>query len=128
MSFDWTQYYQLSRELLGKPNSSASEEAKQRSAISRAYYAVFNLAADYIVAVEGDDALPRTKDVHYAVSDYFRRESDKVSRDIADHLYNLRSARNQSDYKTSISSLRQLADSSLMRANSAIQLLSKLKR
>jgi len=128
MSFDWTQYYQLSRELLGKPNSTATEEAKQRSAISRAYYAVFNLAAVYIRMVEGDDAIVDNKDAHYAVSSYFERQNNNVSTQIASNLIILRRLRNQADYRDTIRTPKQTADESLARASTTIQLLSKLKR
>jgi len=48
MSFDWNEYYQLSRELAGLATGIATEEAKMRSAISRAYYAAFCKARDYL--------------------------------------------------------------------------------
>jgi uncharacterized protein (UPF0332 family) len=44
MSIDWSGYLDLAKEL--NDNSIANREAKQRSAVSRAYYAVFNLAKD----------------------------------------------------------------------------------
>jgi hypothetical protein len=42
MSFDWLGYLDLAKEL--NDSLTFNTEAKQRSAVSRAYYAVFNLA------------------------------------------------------------------------------------
>ncbi len=42
-SFDWGDYHELAKELCNDKNGRILD-AKQRSAVSRAYYAVFNLA------------------------------------------------------------------------------------
>ena len=44
MSFDWSQYLNLAKELTDQPTTPANQEAKLRDAISRAYYAAFILA------------------------------------------------------------------------------------
>jgi len=41
MSFDWSEYLDIARELAGQATASSSAEAKKRCAISRAYYAAF---------------------------------------------------------------------------------------
>ena len=47
MSFTWTEYLALAEELSGgEPAATPSEEARQRSAISRAYYAAFHVCLD----------------------------------------------------------------------------------
>lgn len=43
MSFDWKTYFDLALELVQEPSHfSSSEEARLRSAISRAYYSIFD--------------------------------------------------------------------------------------
>lgn len=42
---DWNDYLKIAKEVYSKRDSLASEEACCRSAISRAYYAVYNIAA-----------------------------------------------------------------------------------
>jgi hypothetical protein len=39
MSFDWSEYFSLAQELVGQPATPAGQEARLRSALSRAYYA-----------------------------------------------------------------------------------------
>jgi len=128
MSFDWTQYYQVARLLLGRAGSDATDEAKQRSAISRAYYAVFNLALEYINVIEGEDAIPRNRDVHYAVGEYFQNRRDRSSQEIGTHLSRLRQERNRADYRSDMRDLEKIANDCLSRANLVMQLLGKLKR
>ena len=41
MSFDWSEYLKLAQELAGQTGNPASQEARLRAAVSRAYYAVF---------------------------------------------------------------------------------------
>ena len=64
MSFVWSDYLELAKELLGGAVGSPLEEAKLRSAISRAYYAVFNEARDYLVLNKPDLIIPNTGEAH----------------------------------------------------------------
>lgn len=48
MSFDWSGYLDVAKELASVALTSANKEAKLRSAISRAYYAAFILARNYL--------------------------------------------------------------------------------
>jgi hypothetical protein len=97
--FDWLQFHHLAKELLGMIHEPVSEEAKQRSAISRAYYAAFNITAEYVLASEGENALPAGVALHEAVQRHFGVQKDAVSRKIADDLAYLRAERNKADYK-----------------------------
>ncbi len=47
MSFYWSEYFDLANELLNEGKGDTLNEAKLRSAISRAYYAVYNTADKY---------------------------------------------------------------------------------
>jgi len=46
--FDWSDYLELSRQLVGESGATI-QEARQRCAISRAYYAAFCRARNYLV-------------------------------------------------------------------------------
>ena len=54
MSFDWSEYLNLAQELAGQATGPSSQEAKLRSAVSRAYYAAF-YAATALLLGEGLD-------------------------------------------------------------------------
>lgn len=48
MSFDWSEYLNVAKELAGVETSAASQEAKLRAAITRAYYAAFIKARNHL--------------------------------------------------------------------------------
>ena len=97
MIFDWSQYLNVARELAGYTTTPANQEAKLRAAISRAYYAAFINARNYLRDREGH-SIPRTSAAHGYVSDQFDLSSDPVRQLIADDLVKLRLYRNQADY------------------------------
>lgn len=53
MSFDWADYLSLAEELAQKPNDMPNKEAATRAAISRAYYAAFKKAEEFVVRRDG---------------------------------------------------------------------------
>jgi hypothetical protein len=63
MSFDWSQYLNLAKELAGQATIPAEQEARLRDAISRSYYAAFILARNYLRDKQGH-SLPKTSDIH----------------------------------------------------------------
>lgn len=105
MKFDWSEYFKLAQELAAMSgDSAASQEAKLRSAISRAYYSVFCIARNYLRDVEKDPRLSRNKtfDVneHRYVADEFTYHLSKSRKmqDIGRDLARLRKIRNKADY------------------------------
>jgi uncharacterized protein (UPF0332 family) len=48
MSFDWSNYLSLAQMLVNQPNEAGMEEAALRSAMSRAYYAAFCAARNFL--------------------------------------------------------------------------------
>ena len=62
--FAWTEYLDLARELVTNPRMNAVE-ACLRSGISRAYYAAFHAARDFLA--EHDRFVPEGPDVHAKV-------------------------------------------------------------
>lgn len=60
MKFDWSEYFNLAQELAAiSSDNFASNEAKLRFAVSRAYYSVFCLSRNYLRDVEKDPRLSR---------------------------------------------------------------------
>jgi len=126
MTFDWSEYYKLSKELAGQTTGSSTEEARLRSAISRAYYAVFCTARNYW-SVKENKPITRSGQEHGAVCDWFLSRSDHLSKDIGEHLDQLRRYRNKADYDDTFDRLHSDAKKALDRANQALHQLSKLK-
>ncbi|NER32710.1 MAG: DNA-binding protein [Oscillatoria sp. SIO1A7] len=105
MKFDWSEYFKLAQELAAiSGESPASQEAKLRSAISRAYYSVFCIARNYLRDVEKNPRLSRNKtfdfNEHRYVADEFTRHPSKSKKmqDIGRDLARLRRIRNTADY------------------------------
>ncbi len=97
MSFDWSQYLNLAKELTGQSTIPANQEAKLRDAISRAYYAAFILARNYLRDHEGI-SIPKTSDAHRYVWEQFQLNPDPQRQLIANNLKRLRAYRRQADY------------------------------
>jgi len=98
MSFDWFEYLDIARELAEQATATPSDEAKKRAAISRAYYAAFCSARNYLRDVERDQNIPVGGDVHGYVRNQFKTSKDKVRREIGEDLARLVAKRNRADY------------------------------
>ena len=121
MSFDWHEYLVLARELAGSPTVPSIEEARLRSAISRAYYAAFGRARLHLSAVEGDTGIPATSEAHQQVGDNFAANPDPLHRLIGEHLRTLRLNRNLADYGPSVRGLSGITRASLEMAYWVLQ-------
>ena len=97
MSFDWSEYLNVAKELAGVTTTPANQEAKLRAAISRAYYAAFINARNHLRDQEGY-LIPTTGNAHRYVSQQFELSSDVVRQSIADKLSRLKAYRKQADY------------------------------
>ncbi|MEG5061002.1 HEPN domain-containing protein [Microcoleus sp. A2-C5] len=127
MKFDWSEYLNLAQEL-----AASTEEAKLRSAISRAYYSVFCLARNYLRDIEQDPRLSRNKtydinDHQYVAEEfiYNRSKSQKIT-EIGRNLTRLRKIRNQADYEDTIFQLQKEVVRSLSLAPHIISALREL--
>ena len=75
MSFDWSNYLDLARELQRQGAIHSSKEAELRSSISRAYYAAFCKARNYL-RDRRRLTLSEGPEVHADVQDAFFRIND----------------------------------------------------
>lgn len=113
MAFDWALYLGVARNLASQSN----DEAALRSAISRAYYAAFGVAAARMRA-EGQN-VPSTGEAHRVLWKYFDSADDKFRRKIGQDGRRLRHRRATADYEgTRRVSSSDVADKSQQRGNS----------
>jgi uncharacterized protein (UPF0332 family) len=75
----------------------ATDHAKFRAAISRAYYAAFATARNYLRDREGY-SISATGEAHKYVSKQFQQSSDPARILVGEKLHRLRLYRNQADY------------------------------
>lgn len=127
MSFDWSETLYLAQDLIGKLTKIFSEEAKLRSALSRAYYAAFCKARNYL-----QDNTPfiasTSKDTHWDVLNQFLNDSNTVRRQIGWDLRFLFNYRKQADYDNNFPRLSlQMVEAALGIAERVISRLAKLK-
>jgi uncharacterized protein (UPF0332 family) len=124
MSFSWRDYYILAGQLKQQAADSPQQEAYLRSAISRAYYASFCLARNYL-----RDSLGRkstgTLDDHEFVKNQFRNLPGQDNQAIAENLRRLRAYRNQADYDDELPSIKNTALMAMNMAGKVIETLEK---
>ncbi len=121
MPFDWKLYLDLARELSQPTTSNAgTQEARLRSAVSRAYYAAFcharNYSRDWLKFVPN-----HTADDHGRLRAFLK---DGKRRSIALKLDQLRQWRNDADYSDSVTSdLATMATYAVSEAGKLLDLL-----
>ena len=128
MSFSWAEYYTLAEDLIHSSGLSASDEAKYRTAISRAYYAALGLARKYLIN-EGYP-VPETAESHYTV----KRDFIQVSKNLKDRRYAvvgqklgiLRDERAKADYDDIVIRVKEIAEGAIEDSKYIIEFLSLL--
>jgi len=126
MSFNWSEYLNIARELAGQATVLSSTEAKKRCAISRAYYAAFCSARNYLRDKDNDLNIPVGGDVHGYVRRQFKTSKDKVRKEIGEDLARLVAKRNLADYKDDITSLANLDSETYFALNCSQEVISDL--
>ncbi len=116
MNFDWEEYFKLAEEL-----AKGQTEAKARSSISRAYYAIFNIAKQIIEEKDPFIKVP-TINVHGWLISYLKSPRDRFSYQLSQDIRILRDSRNDADYDSSPISFKK-ANQSLELARSMIEKL-----
>ena len=127
MSFEWQQYLLLAQELAGKPTVlRPGEEARLRSALSRAYYAAFCQARLHVMGVEGSTPLGAADNVHFEVARQLISNAEETHQLIGEHLSTLRRYRNQADYEQVVVNLEGLTRAALAIAEWVLDALDAL--
>lgn len=118
--FDWKEYLTLAEDLGAGRAPTASEEARARAAVSRAYYAVFCRARDYLVATtELSFKRQDEPNLHQRVAELLRLSVDGRRRDLGKRLVLMRLARNRCDYESEVRHVRELQAETLTHARHA---------
>jgi len=118
--FDWFEYFDLARNLARQDNN----ETSQRSAVSRAYYAIFCSARNRLLW-EGE-SIPKTGEAHRIVWDQFEKSAEKGRRKIAQDGRRLRRKRTKVDYDDEVVNLGYLVQDAMETADKLILLLRSL--
>jgi uncharacterized protein (UPF0332 family) len=133
MNFDWREYLYLAYTLSGQPSPavpSPSEEARLRTSISRAYYASFIVARNYLRDVK--KLIIPTRGTHQFVIDHYGTDfpGNLVASEIGAKLGRMRTHRENVDYEDSLGSINLRATSifDLTYADSVINLVNSLPR
>jgi len=115
--FNWTAYLELAKELAQR-----HDEASQRSAMSRAYYAAFCSARNWLR--DRDQVLiPTTFEAHSTVWDEFQRSPERRRRQIGQLGHRLRNSRRKVDYDDTVPGLSHLVGDAMTKADSLLSIL-----
>jgi uncharacterized protein (UPF0332 family) len=123
---DGSAFLELAKELVKQATRLPNQEAKLRTAISRAYYAAFLKARYHLRYKEHDRNIPRNVDVHKYVREKFKASEIAERKEIAQGLENLREERNKADYDPNYRDLSRNSQLVLLSANNVISLLETL--
>ena len=131
MSFDWTEYLHLAKELANqKTDKPSSPEAKYRSSISRAYYAAHGKAKNYLASVR-NITIPESPEAHQLVIEKFKElginDNNQQCIDISSSLKTLRTQRNIADYKELLRKLN-ISSKAILAISTAEQVITDLSK
>jgi len=117
--FDWVEYLELAGELAERRES----EAALRSAVSRAYYAVFCKARQTLR--DQGFIVPR-RGAHQFVWEKYQNHRERSHRRIGLHGERLKNYREDADYEETATELVRTVEDSLERAREVIHFLRNL--
>ena len=138
-NFDWNDYFKLSLDLAGISDTSECSkisegdcnkpEAYLRASISRAYYAAFCIARNYMRDELCDPRLNMKKkdndiNEHKYVADELTHSKDGNLSKAGKKLSRLRTYRNQADYDDNVRSIKSTAEISIKLADEIIRSIS----
>ena len=123
--FRWQGYLLVAETLLLMARTSPDSEALLRSAISRAYYAAFNLTRE---SAADKDGVKFTfgGDVHSKLILYYRTSPGTKRREIGRKLRTMRTRRNIADYDSTYPNLWQEARRTISDAHFVINAIARM--
>jgi hypothetical protein len=122
VSFDWNDYLRLAEELCESPR--VSEEASNRSATSRAYYATFHLTAQTLERLKIWGRAHSASD-HKEIRDFLQRYGSQVKGKAGADLARLYILRGRADYEDELPNSSADAQLSLTLARKIVAQLPK---
>lgn len=120
--FDWSHYLDLALELASCRSDDALVEARQRCAVSRAYYSVFIRARNHLQRKDGIRVPSRN--THEFVVNQYRAGASQQRQEIADYLNELRKYRTLADYEDHAPNLGKFVELVLGMAKETANLIS----
>lgn len=118
MAFSWEEYLRLAKQL----SQHDTDEASLRSAVSRAYYAVFCKARN-MISKETGKVFSGTAEEHREVWNSYRLKGGTNQKAIGDFGIQLRNSRNLVDYSDEVQNLPVLVQKSIEKAERIIDYL-----
>ena len=120
MSFEWSDFLDLAVKLTKSP-----DEASRRSAVSRAYYAVFCAARDWVESYYGVDAHREAKEQNTGVHKYVWGVLGTVKQgshaDLSDTGKRIMRSRVKCDYRDKVEKLDLLSATEVTRASKLLE-------
>ncbi len=117
MPFDWRNFLDLAKELSTHSATDPLQEARERSAVSRAYYGAFCWARDYARESTGFQPTGDADD-HTLLRQHFEKSGQTQ---LASRLNRLRQWRNLCDYKDEVRNLKSLAQMAIVQAQKVVE-------
>lgn len=129
MTFDWGQYLVVARDLEAKVVPTCIDEARQRAAISRAYYAAFCAAREHLRR-KGDAAAEEVIAAHAAVAKAFKFNFGKDGNytTIGRLLLTMSEVRKRADYESEFPDLAANVTVIFSNADTVFQKLETLRQ
>lgn len=118
--FNWNDYFDLAHEL-----RQCDGEAHQRSAVSRAYYAIFHHAR-YKLIFWYEWNPPEDESDHTYLWETFLKKEDSQSKQIGQFGDRLRGVRNRMDYDSDIANVSDVVEVAMINAERLKNALSSL--
>jgi len=125
MTFDWAEYLSLAKKLAHQAGANPEQEACKRSAVSRAYYAAFVRARNYLRDNEAVN-IPPNGQAHRIVRKRFQTSPSLERTTIGQYLDRLRRDRNRADYDDHFPELSSSVMDDLERAERVLSTLCEL--
>lgn len=125
MSFDWKLYVDLSAELINHHKTPSLKDAYLRSAVSRAYYAIFCTAKQLLVLKTV--FFPR-EDIHKFVREEYNRAVSRKEKQIGSKLGRLWTERKAADYDADETFDFERAKTSQQMAADTLKLLEEISK
>jgi uncharacterized protein (UPF0332 family) len=127
MAFNWEEFLAVS-EILTNLDQIPYLEGRQRSAISRAYYAAYCMARDYVIAKNAHQHQLTGLSAHKVVHEFFLHRSDKISKSIGNDLDTMFSLRKLADYEGEMNQLESRVKFCIQRARLVIRQIKTLEQ
>jgi uncharacterized protein (UPF0332 family) len=121
MPFRWTEFFALAQQIAGTSGAGYTDEASNRAAVSRAYYAAFCSLRNYAASQLSFQPQGTPRD-HNALRLHLHALGGEWAT-AARYLQELRLWRNQCDYDDEVPNLNELTRLALNRAEAILQRL-----